>query len=256
MWIAVWLWFFWAASPQIPKGPDLFPPDDCILLQKSGQVTLRWRLPGKKFVVRFWQGEVLLSQVTTTESQCPVSVEAGGEYLWTVKPLQAMRARTEMHYFSVDDDFAYHSDGRDGSFGQGGDNGGQLTADLVRDQYGMNLYLSEKKKTLRYLWNEPGILFTVTARGGNGGQGRSGGDFTSFVDGWPGGSAGWGGNIRIITHTVPWREYLDVDLRPGQPGPGGQGGLYYDDEGDLCHGTPGAVGKVGQGGRVDTRLEP
>ena len=256
MWLGVWFWLVLAATPQVPKVPDLFPPDDCILLQRSGQVTLRWRLPGKKFLVSVWQGEALVSQVTTTEFACPVSVEAGGSYLWSVKPVQALGARSETHYFSVDEDFSYHSDGRDGGYGQAGDNGGQLTADLVRDSYGMNLYLSEKKKTLRYLWTEPDILFTLTARGGNGGQGRSGKDFTSFVAGWPGGSAGWGGNIRVITHTVPWRGSLLIDVTPGRPGPGGEGGFYYDEEGDLVQASNGPIGKAGQAGRVDTRLDP
>ena len=75
MWWIFWLWF---AVPSVAVETAFYPPVEAILLQNSGQVQLRWGRPGQKFVVRFWQGEVLQSQVTTTERSFPVSVKSGG----------------------------------------------------------------------------------------------------------------------------------------------------------------------------------
>ncbi|MBX3165759.1 MAG: hypothetical protein KF760_00050 [Candidatus Eremiobacteraeota bacterium] len=252
-----WIFWLWLAVPRLPVGPAFYPPDDSILLQNSGQVQLRWTRPGKKFVVRFWQGEVLQSQVTTTERSFPVSVESGGTYLWSVQSTAG--GPVENHAFSVAGSFAYHSDGRSGTAsdvrGLPGSNGGQLRVELVRDEHGMNLYIVERQASRRYLFCEPGLRFLITARGGNGSDGAAGRDFSSHPQGYDGGAAGWGGNIRVLTRNAPWRDYLDLDVTPGQAGRGGRGGFYQDGD-DIVQAPDGAAGRPGQGGRVDTRLEP
>ena len=256
MWWVVWLWL---AVPQMPAGPAFYPPDECILLLNSGQVRLSWTRPGRKFLVRFWQGEVLLSQVTTSERSLPISVESGGSYAWSVQP--ASGGPVETHYFSVADRFEYHSDGRSATAapsytrGQSGTNGGQLSLDLVRDEHGMNLYISERQRRQRYLFCEPGVRFLVTARGGDGSRGSDGRDYSSHPQGYDGGVAGWGGNIRVVTHSAPWRDYLNLDVTAGKPGQGGRGGWYQDGD-DIVQAPDGQPGRPGQGGRVDTYLEP
>ena len=253
-----WIFWLWLAVPKVPSGPAYFPPDDCILLQSSGQVRLFWSRPGRNYVVRIWQGGSLQSQVTTTERFFPVTVESGGSYVWSVQ--SSSGGALETHRFSVTDRFEYHSDGRSGAVegngrGQAGTNGGQVDVDLVRDGYGMNLYISERQRRLRYLFCEPGQRFLITARGGDGGQGADGQSYSLHPQGFNGGGAGWGGNIRVTTHTAPWRDYLDFDVTPGKPGPGGSGGWYQDGD-DIVQAPDGEPGRPGQGGRVETRLEP
>lgn len=254
-----WVFWFCLAVPQMPAGPSFFPPDESILLQRSGQVRLTWTSPGRKFVVRLWQGEVLQSQVATSEHSLTVSVEGGQSYAWSVQ--SALGGPVETHYFSVADRLAYHADGRGGSLvsgrgrGQAGTNGGQLSLDLVRDEYGMNLYVVERQRRQRYLFCEPGLRFAITARGGDGSSGSDGKDYSAHPQGYDGGGAGWGGNIRVVTHSAPWREYLDLDVTPGKPGQGGRGGWYQDGD-DIVQAPDGEAGKPGQGGRVDTYLEP
>ena len=252
-----WIFWLWLAVPQMPSGPAFYPPDESILLQNSGQVRLSWTRPGRKYVVRFWQGESLQSQVTTSERSFPVSVESGGSYAWSVQ--SSSGGPVDTHYFSVADRFEYHSDGRigtasSGGRGQAGTNGGQLVVDLVRDVHGMNLYITERQRRQRYLFCEPGQRFSITARGGDGARGSDGQSYSLHPQGYDGGGAGWGGNIRVTTHTAPWRDYLDFDVAPGQAGRGGTGGWYQDGD-DIVQAPDGEPGKPGQGGRIDTRLE-
>ena len=50
--------------------------------------------------------------------------------------------------------------------------------------------------------------------------------------------------VRIITHSVPWRYYLDVDVSPGTPGRGGPGckGVDVDSRSqDSPDGPPGKL---------------
>ena len=248
------LWWLLLLTPELPHRPDLYPPEGCILLQRSGRVTLRWNLPGKKFEVKLWKDEALVSQVKTTDASFPVSVTSGGRYRWTVTPTVGKARR---HAFSVTDDFSYHCDGRTGGLGLSGENGGQVTAELKRDQYGMNLFIGCKDQPrLHYLFQEPGIRFTLTSRGGNGGPGRKGRDHAPDPGGGSGGNAGWGGNIKVITHNAPWREYLDIDVRAGQPGQGGPGGWFYNQQHGLTQAINGDNGRPGRGGRVETHLQP
>lgn len=254
-----WVFWLWLAVPQIPAGPAFYPPDESILLQNSGQVRLSWTRPGRQFVVRVWQAETLQTQVTTSERSMPISVEPGAAYAWSVQ--SATGGPVETHYFSVADRLEYHSDGRSASAagprrqGPAGTNGGQLSLDLVRDAHGMNLYVAERQRRLRYLFCEPGLRFSVSARGGDGGRGSDGQDYSSHPQGYDGGGAGWGGNIRVVTHSAPWREYLNLDVTPGKPGLGGRGGWYQDGD-DIVQAPDGEPGRPGQGGRVDTHLEP
>ena len=252
MWWVVWLWI---AVPQVPAGPAFSPPHESILLLNSGQVNLTWNGPGRKFVVRLWKGDALVSQVTTTGRSFPVSVENGGAYSWSVR--SSSGGVEEKHSFTVAERFEYHSDGRDGgqTLGRGlaGTNGGQLTVELTRDEHGMNLYIQERRQARRYLFCEPGLRFLITARGGNGSQGNAGQDYSGHPQGYDGGGGGWGGNIRVMTRSAPWRDYLDLDVRPGRPGSGGAGGWYRDGE-DLVQASDGEPGRPGQGGRVETKI--
>lgn len=255
MWWIVWLWL---AAPRVPVGPPFYPPDESILLQKSDLVELRWGRPGRKFLVRFYQGDSLRAQVTTSERVFPVSVEPGGSYRWTVQTVPGQGSET--HQFTRASTFEYHADGRSAIAsssrrGMPGTNGAQLTLVLERDLHGMNLYIQERRRRLRYLFCEPGLRFLITARGGNGGPGSDGVPFSLHPQGYEGGSAGWGGNLRVLTRNAPWREYLDLDVRAGQPGPGGRGAFYMDGE-DIVQAPDGPQGRSGQGGRVDTLLEP
>lgn len=184
------IWWLFLLAPELPNRPDLYPPDGCILLQRSGRVTLRWKLPGRKFEVRLWNDDALVAQVKTTDASFPVTVTSGGRYRWTVTPMDGKPRR---HAFSVADQFSYHCDGR------------------------------------------------------TGGLGRKGRDHAPD----PGGGSG-----KVITHNAPWREYLDIDVRAGQPGQGGPGGWFYNQQHGLTQAMNGDNGRSGRGGRVETHLEP
>lgn len=250
MWWVVWLW---VAFPQVPASSAFYPPQDSILLLTSGQVNLTWKRPGRKFEVRVWRGQSLISQAVTTDRSFPVSVENGHAYSWSVKSAGV----EERHSFSVAEALEYHSDGRDGveTSGRGlaGTNGGQLSVELARDEHGMNLYIQERNQARRYLFCEDGLRFLITARGGNGGRGSAGRDFSLHPQGYDGGGGGWGGNVRVKTRNAPWRDYLDLDVRPGSAGSGGPGGWYRDGD-DVVQASDGEPGRPGQGGRVDTLI--
>ncbi len=117
----------------------------------------------------------------------------------------------------------------------------------------MNLYIQERQEARHYLFCEPGLKFAISARGGDGSAGSAGRDFSGHPQGYDGGGAGWGGNIRVVTRSAPWRDYLDLDVRAGSPGPGGAGGWYRDGE-DLVQASDGEPGRPGQGGRVETKI--
>lgn len=251
-----WLVWFWVAAPRPPVAPAFSPPDHSILLQRSGQVRLTWNRPGRRFTVRVWQGETLCSQVTTTERELPLSVEPGGQYRWTLQ--SSSGGAVESHVFSVAEKLEYHADGRSGVVladgnGQPGTNGDHVKVELVRDAHGMNLYIFEPRQVRRYLFCEPGLRFSITARGGNGGKGRDGISYSRHPWGWSGGAAGWGGQIRVVTRTAPWRDYLDLDVTAGKAGAGGAGGVYIDGD-ETVEAPDGPPGRLGQGGKVETQI--
>lgn len=94
------------------------------------------------------------------------------------------------------------------------------------------------------------MRFLISARGGNGGDGGDGYyGFRYHFEGYDGGAAGYGGRVEVWTGSAPWRDYLDVDVRPGVAGKGGAG---------LSVGTTtwpsGRPGTPGQPGQVITRI--
>lgn len=227
-----------------------YPPDQSIVLTEEPSLTLRWKLPGRKFQVELLDGSgPPQSQVVETQS-CVVAVRPGGQYTWRVTPLGA---GAMVGHFSVAEKFVYLSDGRAGSVGNNGTNGGQLRVRLAKDEAGMNLWIGP----LHYLFLDKHKRFVISARGGNGGNGQDGTEFAEAeaARGGDGGSAGWGGMIEVTTRDAPWREYLEIDVAPGKPGEGGKGGRYYR-HGVLEHGPDGRPGQSGRPGRVTTAIEP
>jgi hypothetical protein len=253
--VALLAWLL-LALPQWPPGAALYPPDQVIVLHRSPEFRLRWRLPGTKFRATLHEGERLKMTSTLSQSEWKVPVRPGAPYTWTVTPLQEVPPKTSTHHFRVAPVLEYHSRGRDGGPGETGSSGGQVQAELRRDEAGMNLFVTERKRTLHYLFTEPGSRFLISARGGLGGAGVAGKSFKSLAEcvGGRGGAGGWGGSVRIITHTVPWRQYLDVDVSAGTPGEGGMGGEYYNDE-DLTRAPDGSPGQPGRAGTIQTVIE-
>jgi hypothetical protein len=254
MLILLWLLL---AVPQVPGGGTLYPPDNVVLLHRSPTFTMRWKLPGKKFQADLYHGGKLMMSQVLSQSSWTVAISPGASYTWMITPLQEVPPVTRAARFSVIDVPEYNSHGRDGGPGQKGTPGGQIQADLRRDGAGMNLFVTERNRTMHYLFSEPGIRFRISARGGVGGDGKPGLSFRMPRQcvGGPGGGGGWGGSVRIITHTAPWREYLDVDVSAGQPGAGGAGGEYYDDE-KLVKAPDGPPGQPGKAGTVQTIIDP
>ena len=142
--------------------------------------------------------------------------------------------------------------------GLGGTGGGILRCRLSRDQAGMHLVLWHPGGRNHYLFAQPGLRFSVTARGGEGAWGRDGRDGTEEgtaagepgVDGTPGGN---GGRVVISTGSAPWREFLDVDVSLGKGGRGGKGGLYQGSTYERAR--DGRDGADGFPGRVETVIK-
>ncbi|MBX3171070.1 MAG: hypothetical protein KF760_26920 [Candidatus Eremiobacteraeota bacterium] len=231
-----------------------YPPDQTILLTEESSVTLRWQLPGRKFRVELLDANgPLQSQIVDTQSWA-VGVRPGGQYTWRVTPVGA---RSFVSHFSVAEEFAYRSHGRTGSPGKNGTNGGQLRVRLAQDEAGMNLWIWDRETHLHFLCLDKHKRFLISARGGDGGKGQDGIEFeeAEAARGQPGGSAGWGGTVEVTTRDAPWRHYLVVDVAPGEPGAGGQGGRYYR-HGVIERGADGLPGQPGRPGRVITVIEP
>ena len=231
-----------------------YPPDQTILLTQEPVVTLRWNLPGRSFRVESLEaGGSVQSQVVDAQS-CVVGVRPGGQYTWRVIPLAGSPL---VAHFSVAEKFAYLSQGRTGSPGKNGTNGGQLRVRLAQDEAGMNLWIWDRETHLHYLWLDKRKRFLISVRGGDGGKGQDGIEFAeaAAARGQAGGSAGWGGTVEVTTRDAPWRQYLEVDVAAGEPGAGGQGGRYYRN-GVLERGAEGQPGQPGRPGRVTTAIEP
>lgn len=171
--------------------------------------------------------------------------------------------------FRVVDHFEFHQDGRVGEDavysgapqdGKAGTSGGSVRLDLSRSGANVWLELLAENEHLKLLLADPGSKILITARGGDGGRGSDGLDFKGPALAIPGngGEAGWGGRIEVTVHQMPWREYLDLDVSPGRPGPGGRGG---NDLGTSMSGRPlsnkapdGRPGQPGQSGHLVTQI--
>jgi hypothetical protein len=250
-----------AAAVALPKAPPaMYPPDGVILLQRKPEVTLRCELPKGEIFAELWSEGKKALETTLREGTWSVTVDPGKSYSWI---MHTPAGASTQGSFSLANDFSFNIDGRSGAPGpaweQGrpGTDGGQVEAELRRDSAGMHLRIHTQGQDLHYLFAESELRFKISARGGNGGRGADGQSFQGYeyALGRDGGEAGWGGNLKITTYDAPWRDYLEVDLSPGQPGAGGIGGEYYSGK-DKCKAPNGQPGKAGQVGRVDTRLGP
>lgn len=250
-------------AATVPGNPEVFPPEGAVLLLKdTSQVTLRWKLPRGAFTAELWsQGNKQL-ETRLTEAGWTVPVQKGRSYGWILRNSGGIYRQGR---FGVAGEMSFAANGRDGAPGrpgpaggpgQPGTNGGQLEAELQRDEAGMHLRIRAQGQNLHYLFVDPGVRFQIAAKGGNGGDGAAGDDFRGYraALGHDGGAAGWGGSLKVTTYSAPWRQYLDVDLTPGRPGSGGKGGQYYVSGSQIATAPDGRDGKKGQGGRVDTRL--
>lgn len=253
-----------ASGAPLPEAPpEVYPPDGTVLLQRSaGEVTLRWKLPRGQFSAELWSEGSKLMDTQLGQSSWTVPVQTGKNYGWILRTSGGVHSQGR---FGVAKELSFTANGRDGAPGrpgpaggpgQPGTNGGQIEAELRRDTAGMHLRIRCQGQDLHYLFAEPGIHFKITARGGDGGKGADGDDFRGYSSavGRDGGAAGWGGNLKVTTYSAPWRDYLDVELTPGNPGRGGKGGQYYSSASDVKIAPDGQAGKPGQGGRVETHL--
>ena len=232
-----------------------YPPPDCILLQRGTTVPLTWSLPGQHFQLEVVSPGQPVLRRSLDERHFDLAVAPGRAYRWTVTSnLKARFTRS----FSVAGEFAYHRDGQNGT----GEPGGHIQVRLERDSAGMNLLVRSAQDRLRYLFVEPNLRFLLSARGGDGREGQAGMDVPNNPcrPGCAGGAGGWGGEVRITTVSSPWRDYLDVDVSPGQGGPGGRGGRAvwshvagYDSA--RPQGPQGPTGTAGREGTVTTTIE-
>lgn len=239
----MWFWL-WLVSAGLEKTTPVYPPAGCILLQRASTVPLSWQLSGQRFQLEILSQGSTLRKETLTGSTFELPVTPGTGYGWTVT---SNTGQTLTRSFSVARDFEFHRDGKHGI----GEPGGRIEARLERDAAGMNLFLTSGKDSFHYLFAEPGLQFLISARGGDGKTGGPG-QITPYRPcrgGQPGGTGGWGGDVRITTVSVPWRDYLRVDVSPGKGGPGGPGGVAVFDEGQ---GPEGEVGPPGRPGTVTT----
>jgi hypothetical protein len=251
-----WLWLVWAV--QVPQSN--YPPDGVILLQESGEVNLKWKLRGSSYRLQVWEGSRSLYSQTILRQEQQVSLPRGKPLLWQVTSAQGGRFSST---FSIAETAAYHLDGRQGLpirpgyRGLGGTGGGQLRCRLSRDQAGMHLVLWRPGGRDHYLFSQPGLRFTLTARGGEGAWGSDGRDGRLSDDvetrpepGVDGTAGGNGGHILISTASAPWREFLDVDVSFGKGGKGGLGGRFALSEHDRA--PDGRNGTDGFPGRIET----
>ena len=254
-------WVLWGRASAVPVGFN-YPPDGVILLQHSRQVELRGQFPKGIFRAELWRSGILVLSQSLTGSRWAVTVDPGKEYLWKVYDTKGLHLEGR---FQVAAEFSFSADGADGrpgskgitsQEGAPGEPGGQILAELRRYPDGMHLTLRTRKLNRHYLFVEPNLHLAVSSRGGNGGRGADGLAWHGYnpAKGRKGGDAGWGGNLIITTHDAPWRDYLDVDLRPGQPGEGGRGAPWAPSV-EHGYGPDGPSGRTGEGGRVETRLK-
>jgi hypothetical protein len=252
------------AAATVPSpSTGAYPPEGAVLLLgQNEEVTLRWKLPRGSFKAELWSQGSKRMETELSDGSWTVPVQRGRSYGWILRNSGGIYQQGR---FGVAGEASFVCNGRDGTpgrpgpagtHGQPGTNGGQVEAELQRDEAGMHLRLRAQGKTLHYLFVDSGQRFSIQARGGNGGPGSDGDDFRGYraAVGHDGGAAGWGGTLKVTTYNAPWRQYLEVDLAPGTPGAGGKGGRYRvssNQDGVAPDGNP---GKAGQGGRVDTRL--
>lgn len=231
-----------------------YPPEQAILLTEETSLRLHWKLPGRRFRVELLEANGPAQSQEVEGQSCLVRVRPGGQYTWRVTPVGA---GVSVGHFSVAEKFAYSAQGRAGSAGKNGTNGGQLRARLAKDEAGMNLWIWDRETRLHFLWMESRKRFSLSARGGDGGKGQDGAEFgeAEAARGQAGGAAGWGGTVEVTTRDAPWRQYLEVDVAAGEPGAGGQGGRYYRN-GVIERGADGRPGPPGRPGRVVTAIEP
>ncbi|MFN8611477.1 MAG: hypothetical protein U0931_28280 [Vulcanimicrobiota bacterium] len=236
------LFCLWMALPT-------YPPDQAIVLSEDSRLTLRWNVPGRSFRVELWEAGGPVQSQLLEQSSWTVSVRPGGDYIWRVTPLGA---RPSQNHFSVARDYAYHADGRTGSPGKNGSNGGQLRLRLAQSE----LWIWDRERQLHFVGLDQRKRFLISARGGDGGKGQDGVEFAEpeAARGQAGGAAGWGGTVEVSTRDAPWRQYLEIDVSGGEGGTGGQGGRYYRN-GVLERGADGAPGAAGRPGRVLTTIE-
>lgn len=246
------------------SSPGVFPPEGAVLIMRSSMLTLRWKLPRGAYTAELWSQGTKRSEEVVSDGTWTVMVDEGQRYGWILRNSSGIYQQGR---FAVAGDLSFTANGRDGTPGrpgpaggpgQPGTNGGQVEAELKRDEAGMHLRILAQGTNLHYLFVDPDVRFAITARGGNGGDGAAGDDFRGYqaAVGHDGGAAGWGGSVKITTYNAPWRQYLDVDLSPGTPGAGGKVGKYRVLSTQEEVAPDGKGGKPGQGGRVDTRLGP
>lgn len=239
-------------SPELPGQSSVFPPNGSVVLQRGRQVRLRWKLPGKSFLVRLYEEGRLRGGGDTAEQTMSVAVNPGCRYLWTVLPKGQKLPST--FSFAVSGTFSYHADGSDGADGYRGrglpgTSGRALKLELWSDsEQQVHLVVEDRPKQTHFVFCEPGLKLLVSSRGGNGGRGANAHPWN--WDGYDGGAAGWGGDVTITTRNCPWRYFVDLDLAPGRPGEGGSPNSFEDDTGD-----PGDPGRSGQPGVVRTRID-
>lgn len=250
----IWLWL-WLVVAR-PTFND--PPDGVILQQDSGLV----KLPGSSYRLQVWEDSRLILSQGLSAQQHSITVHRGKPARWQVTSAQGSHFSSE---FSVAETAEYHLDGNPGLpigekyRGLGGTSGGSLRCRLSRDSAGMHLILWHPKGRSHYLFAQPGLRFSLTARGGEGAPGRDGRDeYPSEESGYPaepgvdGTAGGNGGRIIISTGSSPWREYLEVDVSLGKGGPGGRGGRHARSNDDRA--PSGRNGADGFPGRVETLI--
>ncbi|MBN9418881.1 hypothetical protein ABS71_16180 [bacterium SCN 62-11] len=248
----------------VPSSVGAFPPEGALLIMNRSEVTLRWKLPRGAFTAELWSQGSKRMEAVVSDASWTVPVSRGQNYGWILRNSSGI---VQQGRFGVAEEATFSANGRDGTAGrpgpaggpgQPGTNGGQIEAELQRDEAGMHLRIRSRDQNLHYLFVDSDVRFAISARGGNGGDGAAGDDFRGYqaAVGHDGGAAGWGGSVKVTTYNAPWRQYLEVDLTPGTPGAGGKGGKYRVLSTQEEVAPDGKGGKPGQGGRVDTRLGP
>ncbi|MBS2034049.1 hypothetical protein JST97_03625 [bacterium] len=192
-----------------------------------------------------------MEHLTQTRKSVEIRVAPGQQYRWLVRSNLGGSLNSQ---FGVAREFEFHCDGQAGT----GEPGGRVEARLERQNGLMELFVSCRHHRLYYVFGEPGVKFLLSARGGSGRQGAPGLDVPNNPcrPGNPGGSGGWGGQVRILTSTAPWRDFLKVDVSGGEGGPGGRGGraLFSHVSGYDSPRPIGPSGPQGQPGREGSVL--